>query len=124
MQKVLIIGAGGIGSAVAREIVASGGKVFLAGRNATSLHERASELNCEWGTLEASDAASFDACGDKAAESLEGLTGVVNCVGSILLKPGHLTSSDEWHATTTSSGGYNVDMSCVDVTIPSTLINV
>ena len=94
MQKVLIIGAGGIGSAVASDVVASGGKVFLAGRNATSLQELASELNCEWETLEATDAASFDACGDKAAENLEGLTGVVNCVGSILLKPGHLTSSD------------------------------
>ena len=67
MQKVLIIGAGGIGSAVAREIVDCGGKVFLAGRNSTSLQERASELNCEWETLEATDAASFDACGDKAA---------------------------------------------------------
>jgi len=48
VQKVLIIGAGGIGSAVAREIVGSGGKVFLAGRNTESLQERASELNCDW----------------------------------------------------------------------------
>ncbi|MDO7683434.1 MAG: SDR family oxidoreductase [Pirellulales bacterium] len=99
MQKVLIIGAGGIGSAVAREVVASGGRVFLAGRNPESLQKLSSELNCEWETLEATDAASVDACGDKAAENLEGVTGIVNCVGSILLKPGHLTSSDEWHET-------------------------
>ena len=70
MQKVLIIGAGGIGSAVSREIVGSGGKVFLAGRNTESLQERASELNCDWGTLEATDAASVDACSEKAFESL------------------------------------------------------
>ncbi len=57
MQKVLIIGAGGIGSAVAREIVASGGKVFLAGRNAETLQKFSSELNCEWETLEATEAA-------------------------------------------------------------------
>ena len=99
MQKVLIIGAGGIGSAVAREIVGSGGKVFLAGRNAESLQERASELNSDWGTLEATDAASVDVCSEKAFESLEGLTGVVNCVGSILLKPAHLTTAEEWHET-------------------------
>tara|TARA_B100001769_G_scaffold60856_1_gene44809 strand:+ start:210 stop:938 length:729 start_codon:yes stop_codon:yes gene_type:complete len=99
VQKVLIIGAGGIGSAVAQEIVGSGGKVFLAGRNAESLQERASELNSDWGTLEATDAASVDACSEKAFESLEGLTGVVNCVGSILLKPAHLTTAEEWHET-------------------------
>ncbi|NCF54705.1 MAG: SDR family NAD(P)-dependent oxidoreductase, partial [Planctomycetia bacterium] len=57
VQKVLIIGAGGIGSAVAKEIVASGGRVFLAGRNSESLQKLSSELNCEWGTLEATDAA-------------------------------------------------------------------
>jgi NAD(P)-dependent dehydrogenase (short-subunit alcohol dehydrogenase family) len=27
------------------------------------------------------------------------VTGVVNCVGSLLLKPAHLTSDDEWDAT-------------------------
>ena len=99
MQKVLIIGVGGIGSAVAQEIVGSGGKVFLAGRNAESLQERASELNSDWGTLEATDAASVDACSEKAFESLDGLTGIVNCVGSILLKPAHLTTAEEWHET-------------------------
>ena len=70
MQKVLIIGAGGIGSAVAQEIVSSGGKVFLAGRNAETLQKFSSELNCEWGTLEATEAASVDECCDKAFENL------------------------------------------------------
>ena len=73
MQKVLIIGAGGIGSAVAREIIDSGGKVFLAGRNAESLQELASELNCDWGNLEATDAASVDKCSEKAFQSLDTL---------------------------------------------------
>lgn len=103
MQKVLIIGAGGIGSAVAHEIVSTGGRVFLAGRNEQKLRKLASELNCEFGIADATDAASVDSCGNTATEALEGLTGIVNCVGSILLKPAHLTSSDEWHETITAN---------------------
>ena len=103
MQKVLIIGAGGIGTSVAREIVSTGGRAFLAGRSEEKLRKTAADLNCEYGIVEATDAASVDSCGDTAFEVLEGLTGIVNCVGSILLKPAHLTSSDEWHETITAN---------------------
>ena len=58
MQKVLIIGAGGIGSAIAKSIVASGGNVFIAGRSQGSLENQASELGCEFGLVEAADATS------------------------------------------------------------------
>ena len=34
-----------------------------------------------------------------AAESLGGLDGIVNCAGSLLLKPAHLTTTAEWQAT-------------------------
>ena len=89
MQKVLIIGAGGIGSAIAKSIVASGGKIFIAGRSQGSLENQASELGCEFGLVEATDATSVDECGDEASAALDGLTGIVSCVGSILLKPAH-----------------------------------
>ena len=36
---------------------------------------------------------------DTAAAALGGLTGITNCVGSILLKPAHLTSTADWAAT-------------------------
>lgn len=100
MQKVLIIGgAGGIGAAVAHQIVAGGGQVFLAGRTAGPLEQLATTLGCPWGTVEATDADAVDVCGDRAAEELGGLSGITNCVGSILLKPAHLTTSAEWQAT-------------------------
>jgi saccharopine dehydrogenase-like NADP-dependent oxidoreductase len=92
VQKVLIIGAGGIGSAIAKSIVASGGNVFIAGRTQGSLETQASALGCEFGLVEATNATSVDQCGDQAFAALDGLTGIVNCVGSILLKPAHLTS--------------------------------
>jgi 3-oxoacyl-[acyl-carrier protein] reductase len=100
VQKVLVIGgSGGIGAAVARQIVAGGGQVFLAGRNTEKLTATAAELGASWTAVEATDAAAVDACADAATEALGGLTGITNCVGSILLKPAHLTQPEEWQAT-------------------------
>jgi 3-oxoacyl-[acyl-carrier protein] reductase len=100
VQKVLVIGgSGGIGAAVARQIVAAAGQVFLAGRNTEKLSATAAELGANWTAVEATDAASVDACADAASEALGGLTGITNCVGSILLKPAHLTQPEEWQAT-------------------------
>lgn len=99
-QRVLVIGGGGgIGGAVARLVVAGGGSVFLAGRETGRLAAAGAELGMPWGTVEATDFASVDACADAAAAALGGLDGIVNCAGSILLKPAHLTTADDWQAT-------------------------
>lgn len=99
-RRVLVIGAaGGIGSALVRRLVASGGKVFLAGRDATRLETLATELGMPWGTVEATDPDAIDTLADRAASELGGLDGLANCAGSILLKPAHLTSTADWNAT-------------------------
>jgi len=84
---------------VARLVVAGGGRVFLAGRDAARLEATANELGMPWGTVEATDPDTIDACADAAAAALGGLDGITNCVGSILLKPAHLTSTADWSAT-------------------------
>jgi NAD(P)-dependent dehydrogenase (short-subunit alcohol dehydrogenase family) len=97
---VLVIGgAGGIGAAVARMIVAEGGTVYLAGRDAEKLATVGGELGMPHGTVEASDTDAVDACADAAATALGGLDGIVNCAGSLILKPAHLTTTAEWQAT-------------------------
>jgi NAD(P)-dependent dehydrogenase (short-subunit alcohol dehydrogenase family) len=99
-SRALVIGAaGGIGSALVRRLVASGGKVFLAGRDASRLESLATELGMPWGTVEATDPDAVDALADRAASELGGLDGLANCAGSILLKPAHLTSTADWQAT-------------------------
>ena len=99
-RRVLVIGAaGGIGSALVRRLVASGGKVFLAGRDASRLEPLAAELGMPRGTVDATDPDAIDALADRAAAELGGLDGLVNCAGSILLKPAHLTSTADWQAT-------------------------
>jgi NAD(P)-dependent dehydrogenase (short-subunit alcohol dehydrogenase family) len=99
-RRALVIGAaGGIGSALVRRLVASGGKVFLAGRDASRLESLATELDMPWGTVEATDPDAIDALADRATSELGGLDGLANCAGSILLKPAHLTSTADWNAT-------------------------
>lgn len=99
-QRVLVIGGGGgIGSAVARLVVAGGGQVFLAGRDQAKLAAVGGELGMPYGSVEAADPDAIDACADAAAAALGGLDGIVNCAGSLLLKPAHLTTTAEWQAT-------------------------
>jgi len=99
-RRVLVIGAaGGIGSALARRLVAGGGNVFLAGRDATRLESLAAELSMPWGSVEATDPDAIDRVADQAVAELGRLDGLVNCAGSILLKPAHLTSTADWQAT-------------------------
>ena len=99
-RRVLVIGAaGGIGSALVRRLVASGGKVYLAGRDASRLETLATELGMPWGTVEATDPDAIDGVADRAVAELGGLDGLANCAGSILLKPAHLTSTADWQTT-------------------------
>jgi len=99
-QRVLVIGgAGGIGSSLVRMLVADGASVYLAGRDAIRLQAVAGEVGMPFGTVDASDPDQVDACADLAATELGGLTGIVNCAGSLLLKPAHLTSTADWNAT-------------------------
>ncbi|NQW48637.1 MAG: SDR family oxidoreductase [Planctomycetes bacterium] len=99
-QRVLVIGAaGGIGSSLVRLLVADGASVYLAGRDAIRLQAVAGEVGMPFGTVDASDPDQVDACADLAATELGGLTGIVNCAGSLLLKPAHLTSTADWNAT-------------------------
>ena len=95
---VAIIGAGGgIGSALARRL-AGDYDLLLGGRREEPLAALAGELGCRFATV---DAAEFDATEDflrRAAESAP-LAGVVNCAGSLLLKPAHLTTAADLEET-------------------------
>lgn len=96
---LLVGGAGGIGSALARQLAASGARLVLAGRRAEPLERLGLEIGAEWTVLDATDAAAVEAAAVAAATRNGRLDGIVNLVGSILLKPAHRTSAEEWRAT-------------------------
>ena len=93
-----VLGAsGGIGTAVSRALSAQGAHVALAGRRIDVLSTLADELA---GVPFEVDATKFDEVDDflnEVANLPWTFRGVVNCVGSLLLKPAHLTSEKEFY---------------------------
>jgi NAD(P)-dependent dehydrogenase (short-subunit alcohol dehydrogenase family) len=95
--NVLILGAsGGIGSALARQLASLGYGLSLAARSSERLDTLAADLKSVASVVEATDSASVEACVARASEQLGPLHGVVNCVGSLLLKPAHSTTDEDW----------------------------
>ena len=99
-KQFVVIGAnGGIGSELCRRLVAAGHQVTLAGRNEAALEMLSDELTRPVEIVDATSIEQVERSLQRAAEASGSLDGVVNCAGSVLLKPAHLTSPDEWHAT-------------------------
>lgn len=96
---IIVGGAGGIGSAVARKLAARGGKLVLAGRNVERLATVAGETGAETFALDARDSAAVDAMLQSVIASHGRVDGLVNCAGSILLKPAHAISDQEFADT-------------------------
>lgn len=96
---LVVGGSGGIGSATARRLTASGFRVWLAARDPERLRSVASEIGAEAHTLDARDPVAVEAFFSSVIASHGRLEGVVNCAGSILLKPAHLISDAEFSET-------------------------
>jgi NAD(P)-dependent dehydrogenase (short-subunit alcohol dehydrogenase family) len=103
-RSILIFGAsGGIGAALARQLATAGCRLTLAARDQDKLSALAEEVQADTCSVDATDSAAVDACVAAVVEKNSRLDGVVNCVGSLLLKPAHATSDDEWAATLNAS---------------------
>jgi NAD(P)-dependent dehydrogenase (short-subunit alcohol dehydrogenase family) len=96
---IIVGGGGGIGSAVARKMSARGCRVVIAGRDSERLESVASETAAQAVQLDARDSAAVDALMQSVQTSHGRVDGVVNCAGSILLKPAHLISDEEFAST-------------------------
>ena len=95
-KKYVIVGAaGGIGSAVARALHAGGAELLLTSRSEERIAPLAAELRAATAVLDATAAADLE----RAVAGFGPVDGIVNCAGSILLKPAHLTTETEWRQT-------------------------
>jgi len=96
----IIIGAtGGIGSHVTRLLANDGAQLILGARTESDLESLAKEVDGEAFPLDATNYEDVQQIVDHATETYGQLNGVGNFVGSILLKPAHLTSVEEYRTT-------------------------
>jgi NAD(P)-dependent dehydrogenase (short-subunit alcohol dehydrogenase family) len=98
MQNSYVVfgAAGGIGSELVRQLRRGGSNVLACGRNAEKLAEL---TDVETRVVDATSLDQAEQAVAFAVDRFGSLTGVVNCAGSILLKPAHLTTEAEWAAT-------------------------
>ncbi|MBK7999267.1 MAG: SDR family oxidoreductase [Verrucomicrobia bacterium] len=96
-SRALIFGAtGGIGSSLARRLTAAGWQLALCARGNERLKTLGEELGAHTEVADAIDAKVVENAFSAVLEQFGQLDGVVNCCGSLLLKPAHLTTPDEW----------------------------
>ena len=96
-KTALITGAnGGIGSALARQLAKKGTRLVLAGRNTPALDTLAHELEAKAITCDFINPKDVESCVTEAHSHLGEFSAVAHCIGSIFLKPAHLTSLDNW----------------------------
>jgi NADP-dependent 3-hydroxy acid dehydrogenase YdfG len=83
---------GGIGSALSRRLKSHGAHLVLLGRSSAKLAPLAEELGAQ---TQSSDASKVDEL-EQTVAAFGSVNGIVNCAGSVLLKPAHLTTESEW----------------------------
>lgn len=104
MAKFLIIGATScIGNALVHHLLSKNHQLFLTGRNLDKISAIKDEFSMEIAELDAADFKAVAQVFERASEQLGHLDGVVNCAGSIILKPAHLTSQEQYQQTIESS---------------------
>jgi 3-oxoacyl-[acyl-carrier protein] reductase len=100
----VVIGAtGGIGTALCRRLAAQGGCVIAVGRDHEKLRGVAEELGVIPIAGDATSSEEMEQCVTRVVREHGRIDGVANCVGSLLLKPAHLTSDAEWASTLTTN---------------------
>jgi NAD(P)-dependent dehydrogenase (short-subunit alcohol dehydrogenase family) len=96
----VILGAtGGIGSELSRQLAAKGAHLMLGAQDKEKLENLVRELGGNHISLDATSTQEVESCVQETVETYGRIDGIANCVGSVMLKPAHLTSDDEWAST-------------------------
>lgn len=98
MRNVYAIfgGSGGIGSVLAKRLSDAGHTVYLLGRNEEKLQRLSNELHQPYLIVDATDENEVANIFKTILEKEASIKGVVSVVGSLFLKPLHLTSQKEF----------------------------
>lgn len=96
----LVFGAtGGIGSSLCHRLSTRGARLAIAARDGDRLKALAGAVDAISYPLDATHPDEVDACVRGVVQTFGRLDGIANCIGSLLLKPAHLTTEEEWAST-------------------------
>lgn len=95
MKYVITAAYGGTGTALTRRLAAKGHELLLIGRNGDKLAALCAEVNAQYVVT---DLTNLEAV-ETAVQAFGPIDGIVNCAGSILLKPAHITTEAEFQLT-------------------------
>ncbi len=93
---VVFVAAGAVGEFLSRRLGASGYRLVVAVRDSKQISALGRELDALSFTTDVADSGQSGTAIEYAEDRLGGVDGVVNRSGSMLLKPAHLTTDDEW----------------------------
>ncbi len=97
MKRIALLGATGtIGRVLAARLTRDGKALLLLGRDPDKLAQLSLDLNQPWSTVDLSDSQSLENAMRQEMEGGVGFCALVNCVGSLLLKPAHATTDAEF----------------------------
>lgn len=101
-NSVIIIGgvSGGIGSALAKKLIENDHTVVGFARDQKRLEAlQAEQPEIKTHVCDATDPDALKSCFDEISSSHKQIDAYVHAIGSIFLKPAHLTSDDDWDST-------------------------
>lgn len=97
MSAIAIVGATGtIGTTLARRLVRNGQQLLLVGRDDDKLRTLSDELNQPYSIVDFTSSAPLEEALRTASAEVSGFHAIVNCIGSLLLKPAHATSDEDF----------------------------
>ena len=103
MKNVIVViggASGGIGSVLSHNLSQNGAQVVGFARNSEHLNKlRAQSPNVETHTCDATDPTALKECFDAITSTHGRIDAYVHAIGSIFLKPAHLTSDADWNQT-------------------------
>ena len=88
MKYVITAAYGGTGNALTRRLAAKGHELLLIGRNGDKLAALSAEVNAQYVVTDLTNLEAVEA----DVQAFGPIDGIVNCAGSILLKPAHITT--------------------------------
>jgi NAD(P)-dependent dehydrogenase (short-subunit alcohol dehydrogenase family) len=95
MKTVIAAAYSGIGTSLAHKLAASGHELLLLGRNSDKLMALGSALGAQHALVDLTNLEALEA----AVAGFGPIDALVNCAGSILLKPAHITSEADFDQT-------------------------